>query len=73
MLVELDDREERERFQVVYMNMPGGDALQAVADAAAFVFRQQVLLREELAMSGAMRWPWSQEAPIRMRIEVATL
>lgn len=73
MRVELDEKEERERFLVIHMDMPGGDALQAVADAAALVFRQQVLLREELAMSGAMRWPWSQEAPIRMWIEVATL
>lgn len=73
MQVELTDKEEKERFLVVHSELPGNDMLQNAADGAAYLFKQQVLLREELAVSGAMRWPWSQEAPIRMRIEVGTL
>lgn len=30
---------------------------------------QLAALRRDLAISGAMRWPWSQEAPISLRIE----
>lgn len=28
------------------------------------------VLRHDLAVSGAMRWPWSQEAPISTRLVV---
>ena len=29
-----------------------------------------VTLRRDLAISGAMRWPWSQEAPIHTRLVI---
>lgn len=65
------DPESSDYMEIVF---PGGPVM-ATADDVILTnlnrmmdaLSQQVVWRTQLAMSGAMRWPWSQEAPLYTR------
>lgn len=61
-------------FDDVY---PGGGVLgsprgvfQPTLERAGELASELIALRGYLATSGAMRWPWSQEAPLRVQMRV---
>lgn len=69
------DSEEMDHVQTAFPEPFGSRAVvgdpRSVVDSAARVAQQFIQelasLREECAVSGAMRWPWSQEAAIGYR------
>ena len=47
------------------------DFLTAEWDKASLMMTLAYEIRYNFAISGAMRWPWSQEAPIRTKFQVS--
>jgi hypothetical protein len=60
---------EYDELEVVFNGQPAMASVEdVVADAlkaTVFMLKRNTDLRLEASISGAMRWPWSQEYPIR--------
>jgi hypothetical protein len=63
---------EYDELEVVFNGGPAMASVEDVVDdalrVAVYVLKRNSDMRREASVSGAMRWPWSQEYPIRNRV-----